>query len=124
MAQEPYVRLQPPVHHVVAAGTLDQGLQDVDAPIFGSHVHGAGLRDLRAVSEEGGESQAVAGTRGHKGSHLDLGGTSVIELLSMQGLHERIFQVAEIEIGGLGPGGNKEPQNVQTTAVQGGEQSV
>lgn len=72
MAQEPYVRLQPLVHHVVAAGTLDQGLQDVDAPLFGSHVHGAGLRDLRAVPEEkrgefqrefpGGDPQVVAGT--------------------------------------------------------------
>lgn len=48
----------------------------------------------------------------------------MIELLSMQGLRERISQVAEIEIGGLDPGGDKEPQNLQATAVQGVEQSV
>ena len=41
----------------------------------------------------------------------------MIELLFVQGLRERISQMAKIEIGSLGHGGNKDGENIQATAV-------
>lgn len=48
----------------------------------------------------------------------------IFELLFVQGLRERISQMAEIEVGGLGHGSDQERQNIQATAAKGGEQST